>query len=205
MAVTCLDPNVGFDVYFVAEDKALDLSLNPAANRQTVPTLVRGVKPGSGPLGLLYPWADSFRNCMEICGEYHRRRVDRAVITFRRSRKQPLCEHVRRKGIVGMSEGGSLRGDSRECIQRRQFIRRCRARAHREPAGELAGNWTQLWKTTLLDLKTKSDASVDGWISVVSEKIPAGDYWTLRWRRGGIMLPLMGAEKSDDKDTSRLE
>ena len=43
-----------------------------------------------------------------------------------------------------------------------------------------AGDWTQLWKTTLLDLKTKSDASVDGWISVVSEKIPAGDYWTLR-------------------------
>ena len=36
-----------------------------------------------------------------------------------------------------------------------------------------------------LDLKTKSDVSVDGWISVVSEKIPAGDYWTLRWRVEG--------------------
>jgi hypothetical protein len=57
--------------------------------------------------------------------------------------------------------------------------------ARREPAGEAAGDWTQLWNTTLLDLKTKSDASVDGWISVVSKKIAEGDHWTLRWRVEG--------------------
>ena len=56
----CLDSEVEFNAYFVAEDKSTDLFLNPIANMQPVPTAVRGVKPGSGPLGLLAPWLDTF-------------------------------------------------------------------------------------------------------------------------------------------------
>jgi hypothetical protein len=32
--LTCLDPEVGFDAYFVAEDNAVDLHLDPAPNMQ---------------------------------------------------------------------------------------------------------------------------------------------------------------------------
>lgn len=185
-AVTCLDPNVGFDVYFVAEDKALDLSLNPAANRQTVPTLVRGVKPGSGPLGLLYPWVDSFS---ELHGDLWENITGGELIElsllFDGAASNHFASTYAAKGSLACPgavhfevtavNASSVDSSSGDVV----------LEARREPAGEAAGDWTQLWKTTLLDLKTKSDASVDGWISVVSEKIPAGDYWTLRWRVEG--------------------
>jgi len=35
--LTCLDPEVGFHAYFVAEDKAVDLHLEPAPNMQAMP------------------------------------------------------------------------------------------------------------------------------------------------------------------------
>ena len=185
-AVTCLNPDVGFDVYFVAEDKALDLSLNPAANRQAFPTSVRGVKPGSGPLGLLYPWVDSFSapngDLWDTItgGEVIARSLSFDGAVSSQSAKTDAakgslaCPGAVSFEVTAVNASG-VDGSSGDIV----------LEARREPAGEAAGDWTQLWNTTLLDLKTKSDASVDGWISVVSKKIAEGDHWTLRWRVEG--------------------
>ena len=117
--IECLDPTVAFDAWFVAETTARARRSSPrlTARRsrdadeepllRTHPVAARGVRPGSGPMGLLLPFTDAAARGMGR-GRFRRRRRGRGRVA------------------PGVTFGALARADALRAIRPRQQRRRRR-------------------------------------------------------------------------------
>jgi len=198
--LTCLDPDVGFDAYFVAEDRALDLALNPSPNAQPSPTAVFGARPGGGPNGLAAPWSDALAD-VAIDPKTFASVIGGGIAAVTApvggvaTSTRALVFPASPSGAQSLSTAaavGALPCDAAVRFEVSPLDDAAGAgdlvlETRREPTGGIVTAWREVWRMSMSDLRAASaaaSASV-GWVSVVAETLDAGEDHVLRWSGPG--------------------